>query len=844
MRKIKRILSKIPLLKRFLVYIWWHLPIWTVSMLKPHYKKNAQYYTHYHNSPIKDKTILYASFHGKLAGDSQLALFRYLIDNPLYSDFTHVWAVKSAAGTPIEKYAGRSNVLTVRWGSDEFYEYLATARYITNNTTFPKIYAKREGQTYIQTWHGTPLKNMGKYYLIDDMKSVMGNSQRNIMLSDYFVNPSRFTAETMLDSYDLSDIYPGTVAEIGYPRVDTVLNSDRAAIRKILGVSKEQKMVLYVPTWRGAGNDAVNNTDKCREYLGQFSAGLSDEYKVIMKYHDFQMKFLTKEEKQLAAPSFLDTNELLCAADILITDYSSVFFDFLCTKRPILFFTYDLEEYTSSRGFTIDITQMPGPLCVDTNELVYAITHSDEVFRENEEKHRKFTEKFAYMDDGKACERLANLVFKGIETEGVYKIKSEKKSVLLYPGTMQLNGVTACAISLLNNMDFDKYNVYAFIDKTSNIHFYEKLDERVKFLYTVRPITFEGGGERGDYYDFALSNHPTGKNRVLDGNFFKREAKRLLGDAQFDIIVNFCGYTRYMNALLLELMSKERIIYLHSDMYSEYKSRFRSLRSTFVVYPKYDKLACVSDSSLRQNKKHLPLLGLELEEKMATIRNTINAKLIFDNVKNGASCLTEDGEYYHEVRDLPKSAKPGTKPEDVYVPLFKGGQGAKFVTIGRNSNEKNQAMLIRSFAKLLERYTDAKLYIVGDGPLSGEMEKLVKQLGAEDSIILTGLLKNPHYLLSLCDCFVLPSLYEGMPTVIIEAYILDKSVIASNIAGSRMLVNSYGGVLLEENDEGHLCDAMIDFVENGQGGNTFDYRRFNRHSMDSFEAAVSTQSHK
>src|SRR5699024_4323899 len=225
---------------------------------------------------------------------------------------------------------------------------LSSAKYILNNSTFPAYFTKKENQIYVNTWHGTPIKAMGLD--VDDNLLGSQNIIKNFLSSDILVSPNRHTTEIFKRAFSLDGLYNGNLLEIGYPRIDLTINSNKEKVLKDLKKSDvnigDRKVMLFAPTWRGQD---VNKPDDSIENIYQMVMELknSTNYQVLVKVHPFAYKIALKYKKLVPflIPDSFDTNELLSIVDLLITDYSSIFFDYLVTDNPVIFYSPDYEEY-------------------------------------------------------------------------------------------------------------------------------------------------------------------------------------------------------------------------------------------------------------------------------------------------------------------------------------------------------------------------------------------------------------------------------------------------------------------------------------------------------------------
>jgi CDP-glycerol glycerophosphotransferase len=208
----------------------------------------------------------------------------------------------------------------------------------------------------------------------------------------------------------------------GYPRNDILHSPDRdqiaAIIRRRLGVPGDKKTILYAPTWRDDDYyDKGQYKFKLHLDLDMMRQRLKDEYVILVRTHYFIADSLDLgdlSEFVYNVSKYDDISELYLMSDILITDYSSVFFDFANLKRPMLFYTYDLEKYRDVlRGFYIDIEkELPGPLVYTTNEVIDAIINIEAIKKEYKDRYEKFYSRFCGWEDGQASQKVVESVFR------------------------------------------------------------------------------------------------------------------------------------------------------------------------------------------------------------------------------------------------------------------------------------------------------------------------------------------------------------------------------------------------------------------------------------------------
>lgn len=809
------------------------------------YKKNATFrrevdYTNYFEAlEIKENTILYESFHGKNMSCNPYAIFKKMVNDPEYSAFHHIWALNDIDNCPSE-YAELPNVEFVKVHSDEYLRYLASSKYLINNTSFPPYYIKKEGQIYLNTWHGTPLKTLGKH-----MNGSLGqhkNLMRNFLQTDYIINPNSFTADKIIDSHDLRGIYKGKIAEIGYPRVDLVLENNNK-VREQLGIKSSEKVILYAPTWRGEVGNVSGEINKLVEDMTLLQETIGNKYTILLKVHSLMQKYV--KDKNLGfnmVPESIDTNELLSNVDILITDYSSLFFDFLITKRPIIYYAYDQIKYQNERGFYLDLKDMPGPICRSISEVIEEISLSDDYQEKYKEKLEASINKFAKLEDGNSTQRVIDMLFKK-DDKYTYQITDNKTNILFYCGGFLNNGVTTSALNLMNNINYEKYNVMiadkANFDEESAKNF-NKLNENVKKYYRVGSMNVLLSEVDKQNYLFkygAEQFYRKGPKNYLDDEVIKmyqREFKRMFGNSKIDIVIDFSGYVKFWTMLFATNTDSKKLIFQHNEMMEEYEKvvdgKYKHKENLNVIFPLYnyfDYIVSVAEHTRDKNKRELKHLVSNSDKKMVYVHNSINYKYVLDALSNRETVVIGNREYYlrgntinNDIINIQGQLVPN---KDVF----------NFVTMGRMSPEKDQQKLINAFAELYTFNRDIELYIIGTGELKTDLTSLINSYGLQDKIHLVGQLDNPFPLIQDCDCFVLPSNHEGQPMVLLECLILNKPIIATNIPGNRsVLENGYGEIV--DNSIKGLVSGMEKVMYQKTKYKTFDYKKYNEEAMDMF----------
>ena len=385
-----------------------------------------------HLIPVKKGLVVFDSFMGKSYSGSVRAVYEWMRDNKPDKPYVPVWVFTREAlrkGLP-----GMPDCRIVTYGTISYYILMSRARVWVFDTRHEGYLVRKKSQRYIQTWHGTPLKKLGADIETFSMKAETGNDaaareDADKALAKYkskvaaesakwnvLLSASPFTTEVFRRCFS----YDGEVLECGYPRNDVLFAGKERASGSPAG-DTHKKTLLYAPTWR---DDVHSGEGWWYGYtpsldIEALEKALGNEWKLVVKLH-----YLVKYDKDAFPASCIDSGFLRVAdssediaglfaeADALITDYSSVMFDYALLDRPMFFYTYDLERYRDElRGWYFDFEkEAPGPLSRDTESLINDIKDLSEGGQGSLkwlEKRRAFKERFAGFEDGHASERTA-----------------------------------------------------------------------------------------------------------------------------------------------------------------------------------------------------------------------------------------------------------------------------------------------------------------------------------------------------------------------------------------------------------------------------------------------------
>ena len=328
---------------------------------------------------VDPRLVVFESYLGRKYSCSPRALFEAMASDPAYDGYEKVWMMEEPEKYRFleEEFPGTR---VVRYKSAEFYRTYARAGYWITNYILPDGVRKREGQTYVQCWHGTPLKKIGcdvprQQLSRREQKRTWRTYDREGKEIDYMISPSPFYSKVVHRAFRLRR--QAKIVELGYPRNDDLFTADAdkiERIRKELALPEGKKVILYAPTWRerdhvpGEGYVWESGID-----LDRLQEELQEEAVILFRAHYFVTKAIdfSKYEGFLYNVSDYDEiNDLYLVSDMLVTDYSSVFFDYANLERPILFYMYDYEAYSEEmQNYYFGIEWLPGPVITEKKDI-------------------------------------------------------------------------------------------------------------------------------------------------------------------------------------------------------------------------------------------------------------------------------------------------------------------------------------------------------------------------------------------------------------------------------------------------------------------------------------------
>ncbi len=535
---------------------------------------DVESYTHYQEcmkKPLCPGLVLMESHNGMDLASNLFAMARYISDCAQLSSLrlqitclseNEEWMRQRCAehGIRAERFVIRE--------SPAYFEALAGAEYLISDVAFHPLLRKRPNQKCIGTWHGTPLKTLGFDFMEDAY--VAANQKRGFLLSDMLVMPNAYTWERIRTSYQLDTLFQGQVLFGGYPRNAAFFQPEcRERMRQRLdGAGK--RIIAYMPTWRGKviavrGDEQVRLLQKLLE---EIDAGLDDDTLMLCKLHRLAgsgIDFSGFRHIRTFPPQW-ETYDVLCAADVLVSDYSSVIFDFLCTGRPIALFCYDHEEYVQKRGCYFDPAQLDLPMAHTAKQLL------DLLKKEMPAPDQRLCARFVAEDDADSCARICRALF--LKEEGITGVSHtlpERKRTLVFVGELAKGRMSDSLFFYLDTLEDEVHITYMnhlFKEKWERLKQFPGIDLMPMYMYQKRyaHVIKEEEGLLARIRETLRKKAAVSQQDLrLLAQQGEREYGRYLYQGKFDVFVRYGGLD-IESLKWLAVFPGERHLVLHDVM--------------------------------------------------------------------------------------------------------------------------------------------------------------------------------------------------------------------------------------------------------------------------------------
>lgn len=620
-------------------------------------------YLKYSMLDIDEKLVLLEGGQGSNINGNMFSMLREINSNARFSEYKTVFVVTE--NTLIKarermKFYGFDRVILAVRDSADYCRYLATAKYIMTDNSFPPYFNKRAGQVFLNTWHGTPLKTLGK----SDKSNLasLANIQKNYLMSDYALFPNEFTKNVFMQDYDLENIFAGKSLIANYPRNYVFYNKEQGEdMKKRLGY-EDKFLVGYLPTWRGTGRTADTEAQiaETKNILKEFDSKLRDDQRLLVNLHFLLASQIDCSEYRHidAFPDEYDTYEVLNACDTLVTDYSSVFFDYAVTGKRVVLFAYDKEKYLSTRGVYIPFDSLPFAI---TETVQDTVAEFDKPYSANQD----FLLEYCTNGWNDSCEKLFDLMLTG--KSDFFKLEEDKKAnkdlCLIYAGTMPEVHFDNIKNYIKDNPGYNYVITYRHNFTPANKEFVLSLQNEASTLGLLSAFQFNAK----EIISFVLhSRLGILKDNTALKDFFTRETDRMLYGIKPKKIVDFsCG--NFAVAGMLSTFDCEKECIKHGDYFCSSK-KFSNLEN-FVMKYEREKGFNIYDMSDEETALYLQNADGFADESFRKNSTMKNLLPFYVKDKNKMRCISPF--YLH--------TPVGVRLKDTYITVGENVYRAKFL---------------------------------------------------------------------------------------------------------------------------------------------------------------------
>jgi CDP-glycerol glycerophosphotransferase (TagB/SpsB family) len=526
----------------------------------------------YYEEPLNEHRIGLLGLGKNVRGNMQYIL-NELNASPRFEGYEIYVRTDGTTEPVVKQYIEKNNwKRTKTVTSDELYrEVMETAKYMITEVFFPEGWVKRPGQVYINIWHGTPLKKLGlsKHYR---GRHKDGTTQRNFIDADYLLYPNEYTREHMLESYRVSNLMGGKTLMLGYPRTGGMLQAAQRDLSELTArlAPNHERIYAYMPTWKDYLEvDAV--IEESRELLAYLDEHLSDEQVLYVNLHHKVSDSLdySSFKKIKKFPADVDNYELLACTDALITDYSSVFYDYLALRRQVVLYCADYKKYKKVRGTYMEIDELPFDKALTPEEVLNAINRGKTY--DDKEAYERFC---AYDSTENAALLCSTLLGEEAVHDRVAAVPSvPERSVLIFDESCGNPKSTAILDELINKCPIEGDGYYLGCDKDLVD---ANKDTAYPFLYTPAVIGVNADPHFGAASKKALHLYGQGELSfedlfaILKYDYYLN-AHRWFGRANFDVEVIY-DVSDANRLLTLLMIPAKRLLFLSDAAAEKLKS--------------------------------------------------------------------------------------------------------------------------------------------------------------------------------------------------------------------------------------------------------------------------------
>lgn len=694
---------------------------------------------------------------------------------------------------------------------------LEFSKYIITDSGIRAKYVKRDGQIFLETWHGTPLKVMGKDNRPEE--HLNGHIQYSFLGSDFLLYPNDYIKDKMIDAYMMENIYSGKILLEGYPRNSVFFSNDKREEFKLKFNFENKDIFAYMPTFKGILNDRDDKKQKneLQNYLSNIDKALNDNQIFLVKLHPFNQEEINFDEYKHIEPFPIgyETYDILNMADCLITDYSSVFFDFANTRRKIILFNYDEKAYQDYRGTYFSLSELPFPKVQSVEDLI------KELNKPKEYDDTEFIKKFCTYDNPNSVKNICRHIFNGENVCNVETFENNKKNILIFAGNLRNNKPTSYLLSFLEKFDEENYNIYlsfrqwdGYINK-NHYKIFDKIPDYVN-VFPLRSGMNLTLSEDRKYKNFIGSGNASECPKSLE-KMFKRELVRYYDKFPFDIVLNFEA-NNPDQILLFSYSNAKKYMFVFEDLLEKSKKNNRLNSSALKeAFSNYDDIIVDSSNLVKPTNKIV-----NNKDKIKVIPKLYNYEEVINN--SNEDILIDKGTL------MVSSNLYGLKG-------VLESKGKKFISIGDYSKNKNIESLLKAFDKFCDDNPDAQLIIIGNGgKLYNKAKSWRSNLNHWQNVTLVRGISNYLPILKECDLFISSSTSESSFLHIMEADILNIPVIATKNDDFKWM-KKYDGFLVEGDEKG-LLDGMKAFMDGNINLMNIDIVQHNKDALEEFNSLL------
>lgn len=809
-------------------------------------KKNSLeklFYHTYYNSSIKEDLIYIESMGGKDFSSDILRMVEE-ISTGAYGNYKIYVYAREKVKARIKELQKNYNLKIDYLSSKPSLSLVAMekAKYIITDGELNSRYIKRDSQIIINTLDGSPLRKEGVDFKKKEHE--IGPMQHALINSDYIIFPNEYAKDKILNSYMIEKIFPGKILIEDSPRNIAFLNAD-SDLKSKLKLENHQ-IFAYMPSARDIIIEDKPTIDKSKiknftkkekrkhkkakkeykkalkakkeelnerllENLSLIDKNLKENQILFFKpYPDDSSKINTAKFKHIKAfPKDYDAYDILNISDCLISDYSSVIFDYLNTGKKIILFNYDEEEYIETRGTYVSLNELPFIKVQNIDELMEEL-NSDKNYDDGEIKNN-----LCKYNNAESAKKLCKHIFNKEDVCMEESIENDRENVLIFAGGLLNNGITSSLLNLLSNIDRLEKNYFISFRPWDNhiqknhAEIFKAIPDDIEFFPFPSELIFSKN-EMEEYEKFISGKEC---DKAIIKRMFQRESKKYLGDSLFQNIIDFNGYG-IEESLLFNYSNLKNTIFVHSNMIQEMETRKKqNCYALKEVYSNQNTVAIVSPDLMEPTSK--------ISQRKDNIRVVHNLNDYEKIISNSKKDMEMDKNTLY-VTNNPRGIGGVLESE-----------GKKFITIGRYSPEKGHERLLKSFDKFCDDYPDTQLIIIGgQGKHYSKTKSIRKNMKHWQNVTLIKGISNPMPILKRCDLFILSSFYEGWPIVLMEADTLNLPIFATDINGTKWM-KEYGGYLVN-NDEDGILQGMYDFMEGKVSNLNIDYKDYNERAIEEF----------